>query len=595
MCGIVGIIGKSSQVDIHLMREEVSHRGPDDWGGYTSADGRVQFGHTRLAILDLEHGLQPMQDQSGNYILIYNGEIFNSSKLRAQLQAEGIKFRTENSDTEVLLNGYIHFGRSFFKNINGMFSFAIYDRKKSIVVLARDHFGIKPLYYCVEKEGIRFSSELTKSQRGIHSIDPNSISDFFTYQFIPAPHSAFQSIHKIKPGEVIEIDTQTLKCYEYSLAEECISSKKVSGFSNEKLKEILTDSVMRWMQSDVEIAFSLSGGLDSSIIVALAASHTNKLNTYTLGFTDIEIDERVEAKSIAEKYKTNHTEILLTEEQLAEDIPEIISCLDEPYAGGLPSWYIYKEVGKRYKVCVTGTGGDEHFGNYQKWKAFNDPINYLRNVRRYIRNGGTFSEVFSFPISSMYTPSVFPHNQKLQGLFCEDFARKVSRNNLRCLSNRLKKLGGGKYQFKNLDLTFQLSDEFLYVTDRFSMHHGVEARTPFLDQQVSSYLEKVSPGKVLNTRDYKRILKTTFDHYLTPEVLKAKKRGFILPETSLLRKYLINKNGIFFDEEYLNFQGIFSAQKVKELKRKFYSNQKMFTKKLWTYIMFQLWYMSKNG
>ena len=375
MCGIVGLTDTNSFHLIPAMNNLLAHRGPDDSGELIDREHSVALAMRRLAIIDLETGSQPLSNEDESIWVICNGEIYNSPELRRELLNKGHNFKTSNSDIEVLLHLYEENGTDLLHKLNGMFAFVLYDKKKGVLFGARDRIGIKPFYYICKDGKFAFASEL-KSLLTLpwvsKEINFTSLYHYVSLQFVPAPDSIFTDIKKLPAGHF----------FRYNLKQKQLDIDKywdldVTHFEErsvdewlEIIRDNLKESVKRWTLSDVPIACSLSGGLDSSSMVGfLAQLGMADIRTYSLGFTSPDeqgCNELPIALKVAKKWGTKHYEIVLEPEKVLEDIKQMVWHLDEPYGGGLPSWYVYERIGRDVKVCLTGTGGDELFGNYGK-------------------------------------------------------------------------------------------------------------------------------------------------------------------------------------------------------------------------------------
>ena len=390
MCGIVGCItiNKISNDKIDKLNNLQYHRGPDGNGTYTEQIDKKNLTllHQRLSIIDLSDGSQPMLDSKKELIIVFNGEIFNHMELKTKLKDKGYEFLTDHSDTEVLLYMYKEYKENMLDYLNGMFAFVIFDKKNKQLFGARDRTGIKPLYYSVKDKEFYFASELkTLLEFGLKKeIDFQSLSNYLSFQFVPSPKTIFKNISKLEAGNYFIFDIKNTKLdirrfYKIEFNKTIKNEKDATA----KIQKQFRDSINLWSMSDVEVGASLSGGLDSSAIVAMYSKISEKkIKTYSLGFEGNlkSLDERKYAKLVSEKYNTNHHEFVLTEDKLLSELDDMIYHLDEPYAGGLPSWYVYKMMKNDIKVSLTGTGGDELFGNYNKSLVYNSS---LRKIKRF--------------------------------------------------------------------------------------------------------------------------------------------------------------------------------------------------------------------
>ena len=379
MCGIVGIAGQHDSEWVRRMNTVIAHRGPDDHGEYRSPDGLVSLAMRRLSIIDLHSGHQPMHNEDGTIWVVFNGEIYNTPEIRPWLEKRGHRFITTNSDTEVLLHLYEEKGPSFVDDLNGMFAFVLHDRTRNLLFGARDRMGIKPLYYSTSNGRFAFASEL-KSLLTLpfigREIDHQSLFHYMTLLYVPDEDSIIENVHRVPPGHhfTYDLNTRQLALQRYwQLRFEADEHRSENEWA-EILRVQLRSAVRRWSLSDVPIACSLSGGLDSSAIVGLLGElGYPKIKTYSLGFAGDEEQSWNEidyARQVAHRWGTEHHEIILQPQDLLSDLVSMVWHLDEPYGGGLPSWYVFREMSRDVKVGLTGTGGDELFGNYGKFRIY---------------------------------------------------------------------------------------------------------------------------------------------------------------------------------------------------------------------------------
>ncbi len=379
MCGIVGLAGPHEVSWVLGMNAALTHRGPDDQGIYQAPDHSVTMAMRRLSILDLAGGHQPMGNADGTVWIVFNGEIYNSPDLRAELERTGHRFTTANSDTEVLLHLYEERGESCLSLLNGMFAFVIHDQRKHILFGARDRIGIKPLHYCYRDGRFAWASELKALitlpwfQR---ECDPQSVFHYMTLGHVAGRQSIWKGVERLPPGHVFTYDLRRheLRVRPYWRLDLRASQPRSAEEWSECLRETLGAAVKRWSLSDVPLACSLSGGLDSSALVGLLVEQGYpRVKTYSVGFEgegEADLNELPLARLVAHRWETDHHEIILNEGALLDDLVSMVWSLDEPYGGGLPSWYVFREMAKEVKVAFTGTGGDELFGNYGRFRKY---------------------------------------------------------------------------------------------------------------------------------------------------------------------------------------------------------------------------------
>jgi asparagine synthase (glutamine-hydrolysing) len=615
MCGIVGLVGSFKRGLINELNDSQFHRGPDDFGVFYDEESCLQLGMRRLSIVDIGSGHQPMSNEDDSIWIVFNGEIFNANELRSELVNNGHIFKTINSDTEVLIHLYEDLGTDMLSKLNGMFAFCIYDKSKNLIFCARDQFGIKPFFYQFNDKGLAFASEL-KSLLCLSddfSINRLAIKSFLSTRYSTSKSTIYNEVSRLDSGNffVYHINSKSFQLHKYfdvNLILNNYSNKNVQYFSD-GIRELLFDAVKRWSISEVEVTSSLSGGIDSGIITSIMAIQNDyRVKTYTLGFEHDLINPYSDfnlAKTISNKYNTDHHEIVVTEKEFLDNLIEMVWVLDEPYGGGLPSWFIYKEASKYSKVILTGSGGDELFGNYGKWQLFEDHFvksRSINTIRKYIKKslsnfpelfiGGNRKKRWSLNFSTnndqMFYPFYF-NDDEVNSLILNCNNSPLASDYFFGIQNN-SNLSNIRDRFTSLDLQTQLPDEFMMMTDRFSMISSIEARTPFLDKEFVEFVLRI-PSHLRTKRDnLKYLLKDSFSDLLSDEVLGGKKSGFEIPVSFWLRNYLRKAADFLFSEQYIKDQNIFNFDHVSFIKNKFYSKRYGDESELWILFSFQLWY-----
>lgn len=603
MCGIAGTVGWDTKRYVKIMNAAQIHRGPDDEGVFFDAQNQVCIGMRRLSIVDLASGHQPMQNEDGKIHIVFNGEIFNAPELRRDLVAEGHKFYTRNSDTEVLVHLYEQYGKDMLLKLNGMFAFLIYDENKRQLFAARDHTGIKPLYYARLGDKLLLASELkcilaTKLVQ--ETINMASVYQYLSLQFIPAPNTIFNEIKKLEAASflIYNIDSQSIQVEKYWFPHFSKKEKMRNEDLDILIKEEFKAAVKRWRISDVPVASSLSGGIDSVAIVSVLQREGAQVDTYTLGFSDApECDEHLLARSVARDFNTRHHEIVLTLDELLTDLDRMIYALDEPYAGGLPSWYVFKEMSKEFKVGFSGLGGDELFGNYGKWIRYENILAHGIRIGWELLNRESILELKTYPKGSIY------HKYMTEGMKSRIFAQGHKAGipkeaNINYLYEKMiKECPERRWRDRIpwIDLQMQLPDEFLHMTDRFSMYHSLEARTPFLDKEFVELIYSIPAGKRTREKGLKYLFVDAMKDYLPESVIGAPKKGFVLPYHKWLNNDLKSMVYEYTSEGFLKEQGIFDNSIRKILIEPYYKGRGYLYPLVWTVLMFQLWYTRYCG
>lgn len=598
MCGIVGTVKYRDKEILHKMNEIQVHRGPDSEGVFWSEELSVGLAMRRLSIVDLENGTQPMYNENKRCVLVFNGEIFNADILRKELLEKGHTFVTASSDTEVLVHLYEEYGTDMLNYLNGMFAFAICDLDKKQVFVARDQMGIKPLHYIFDGSGLAFASEM-KSLTGVglsqKQIDQNALWQYLSFQCVPAPMTIYEDIRILPAAHymLFDIEKAELKIEKYW---DCIENRKKYEGSEEELSHFVRkqveEAIERWTMSDVPLACSLSGGLDSTIIAAIV-SQKHELHTYSLGFeNENEFDERHLAKLVAQKCGTKHTEIILTPDELLKDIDKMIRSMDTPYGGGVPSWFVFRKIAGNEKVVFNGTGGDELFGNYSKWLRYEHPLERYRQTKHFWQTGENKVEFVLHPNGSIY------HKYMTEGMkkcIANEDSNAIINTNA-WLEKMWRECPSKNWRDKvpYVDFKIQLSEEFLMMLDRFSMNFSIEARVPFLDRELVENILGI-PAR-LRTKKYnaKYLLKEALGEMLPRELLQTPKRGFVLPYNMWLKNELKEMVIDYCTGNIIKKQNIFSSEIENELILPFYRGNDELTPQVWEVLMFQRWFFNQQ-
>lgn len=563
MCGIAGIATRhGSSPDEGLLRrlsEAVAHRGPDGEGIWTAPG--VGLAHRRLAIIDLSPaGAQPMHDATGSFTITYNGEIYNYRQLRHELEGRGAKFLT-SSDTEVILEAYRAWGDECLEKLRGMFAFALWDGTKKRLLLARDRIGKKPLFYSFTgTHDLAFASEL-KALAPAVPLEPDwdAVRLFLGLQYVPSPRTGFANVFQLRPGEYGVFDADGWKIHTYhqwDVGAQFIAPV-IKGVMNhapteidETIRSLLDDAVrLRLLAADVPVGAFLSGGIDSAAVVAFASRHARQaLQTFTMGFPNLHMDERREARSLAQAFRTEHHEFEAKPADLQTLADELVRHYDAPYAdsSALPLWLLAKETSKHIKVVLTGDGGDETFGGYRRYAAYERAlglakipgmagigrrVSQVMNDPRFARMAETIRALKKNPTTAygeMFCGSYF-NTSGLRGVFADAFLLDTEHDD--AVAYIAREMGGDTDvgAAMRFDLTSYLPDDLNVKMDRATMRWGLEARAPFLDQKLVQFAlslplnQKVVHGKT------KIALKRALKGILPDDVLARPKRGFQVP------------------------------------------------------------------
>lgn len=606
MCGIAALAGTGRFELVPGLLEPMVHRGPDDSGTYLDHENGAALAMRRLSIVDLSGGHQPMSNEDDSVWVVCNGEIYNSPAIRASLEAKGHRFKTRNSDIEVLLHLYEEKGQDMLHDLNGMYAFALLDRKRKLLFGARDRLGIKPLYYSLKDGALALASEL-KNLLSLpwvgRAIEPSSLRHYLGLQFVPGPESIFRDISKLPAGHAFTFDLATKEFTSRRYWDLDFTRRPPAEASRPAdlaalVRSQFEEALERWTLSDVPIACSLSGGIDSTAIVGILAKRGHgTIRTYSLGFSGADgadYDELALARKVAEQWSTEHHELILEPRKLLGDLERMVWHLDEPYGGGLPSWYVYEFIGRDCKVAMTGTGGDELFGNYEKWGTHERPL--AARLVRFLRHGQGLSSPARELRAALRHPNGHFYNRYFSDAAVETLLDGVGgapAEGTEALIQSLWDMAsvhGPRNAAAFVDFHMQLPEEFLLVCDRFSMAHCVEARVPFLDHEFVEFVMSIPPGVRTRKGDLKYLLKEAVKDVLPPDLLSERKRGFVLPLKEWTRGELREPIREALEPGALRRQGIFSRTAWERVVKPHLDGERDLTQQVWTLYMFQLWH-----
>ena len=606
MCGISGIVGeKATRENINNCIQAITHRGPDEQGIWN--EGNVALGHKRLSIIDLENGQQPMISNSGRWVLIYNGEIYNYLDLK-KAQYSNYDYST-NCDTEVVLAGLELEGIECFKNFNGMFAIAAWDTQKKKLYLAKDSFGIKPLYFTYNNDigHFSFSSEIKGLQKDTpeYNCNLNNIETYLHLRFVPPPKTVFENVYKLFPGHYMEVDEKgsftEQKSFRFKAPE--IDNKKTKTNFLKDLDSTLNVAVKNQLIADVPIGILLSGGVDSALIAAIAKQNIDTVDTFCVGYKDDHwSNEFKEAQETSKYLNTNHHELFISMDDAIESMPEIIRHLEEPVVtSSVFSYFLLtKQVAKHRKVVLTGQGIDEPWGGYRRHKImkmlsifpFLSKLNskQLMNLVTSEDNSNRMVSVLNSKNELekiMHLNSIFP-NQEINKLFKNNTSQQGFIQEL--LSYYIQFLPKNGTSFERIlaaDTRLSLPENLLMLGDKLSMANSIEVRVPFLDHEYMNLVEslpgkyRVKGGVKINS---KYLHKEIAKKYLSDDIIYRKKKGFLTPIDEWLKGKLgdyiseIIHQDNSFTKNYLNInyiQSLFSIWALEEWFKEFKVNPKV--------------------
>ncbi len=598
MCGIVGLVTKKEKENtIKLMNDRIKHRGPDGDGYFI--DGDVALGHRRLSIIDLSTGDQPMFNEDGSVVTVFNGEIYNYQELKEELIALGHDFKTK-SDTEVLVHGYEEWHTDLPKHLRGMFAFAIYDKNKNEVFLARDNFGIKPLYFAKMNDTFMFASEI-KAFLDVPDFEKvfneSILETYLEFSFVPTNETFFKGVHRLDAGCSLLYKDGEIKLNKYfklDFKEENMSFEDAV----KNISDVMKDSVEKHLIADVEVGSFLSSGIDSSYIVSLAKPD----KTYTVGYENKKYDETMYAKDLAEKLGIKNESKIITKEEYLENISKIMYHLDEPTSdpAAISLYFVAKLASKDLKVVLSGEGADEFFGGYNYYREEVD-YKFYNKLPFCIRHAiGKVASIF--PEGRGFNFLV-RRGEKLENSyigvnrnFSSKMAKKVLKNNY-----ELKAIDVTKdvyNEFKNysnidkmqaIDINFWLMKDILLKADRMTMASSIEGRVPFIDKEVFKVASHLPFDYKVTKENTKVALRAAAKEVIPTEAYKKKKLGFPVP----VREWI--KEGDFKEEVEKTLNSdvankYFNTKIINKMFEEHVNGKKDNYRKIWTIYTFIKWY-----
>ncbi len=617
MCGICGQYNFADSAPvlrsgIERMADSIAHRGPDDKGYFIN--GAVGLGFRRLSIIDLAGGHQPMSDAEEYVWIIFNGEIYNFPELKRELESYGHVFRTR-SDTEVILHGYKQWGDDVFNHLNGMFGLAIWDAREQRLVVARDPFGIKLIYYKLTESRLYFGSEIRAVLAGTNEQpepDPNSLNLFLRYRFTPSPHTIYRGIKKLAPGSMLVCEKGTARVrHWYNFKPSPFSPSKSKDEVREELAELYRQAMKRHLLSDVPVGLLLSGGVDSSLLLALMNLYGSSWRTYTVGYgTGFADDELADARKTAAQFSSQHTEVLLDRKTFEQALPKIVASVEEPIASSsvVPMYFVCQRAREDVKVALIGQGPDELFGGYKRhlgvrygsswasvpaWMRF--PVEEV--IRALPRNETLKRALHSLNVGDrteryQQVLSLLP-GAEIEDLFQDGQLDRdaggaliESWSDLLALSGNTDELGG----FQFLEMRSTLPDELLMFGDKLSMAHGLEVRVPYLDREIVEYVERLPASFKVRGLHQKWAHRQVCGELLPSEILKRKKRGFgVNVVDGWFRGAMSTQmTDILMDSESLIYRYLHPSA-VQRMFHKHQSGQSDYHKILFSIVVFEQW------
>jgi asparagine synthase (glutamine-hydrolysing) len=608
MCGICGIATTNGAADadrVAAMSGTLVHRGPDSSGQFT--DGTAALAARRLSIIDLETGDQPIANEEGTVQVVQNGEIYNYRELRRELERAGHTFRT-HGDTEVLVHLYEQHGERFAERLRGMFAIALWDGPRRRLVLARDRFGIKPLYYRDDGGELSFASELRALRRG--EIDLDAVEAFLAFNSIPAPLTIFREARKLPAGHVLVWESGRTRLERFARPAPVPIDELRDDEEAELVEELrarLRDSVRAHLVSDVPVGVLLSGGVDSALLAALAAEESSEpLRTFSIGFAERSFDELEDARRVASRYGTRHRELVLKPDA-ALLLPALADAFDEPFAdsSALPTYLVSELAASDVKVALSGEGGDELFGGYYTYaadllaKRFGGVAQLVRPLVERLPTS-TAKASFDYKAKRFVRAAHLPPLERHHGwkeIFAPDARAELTGrvsafDPVDLLRTRFAETEGADElaRLQDVDLGIYLVDDLLVKTDRASMAHSLEARVPYLDTVVTNMALALPTRHKIRGLSKKVLLRKAAAPLLPPKIVNGRKRGFSIPAAAWLRGELEPFARDTLSPETLRRQGYFRPDVGERLLDEHVARREDRSRQLWGLLAFTLWH-----
>lgn len=619
MCGINGIISSEQNKrlvgKIEKMNNAIIHRGPDQDGFFNHND-EIFMAMRRLSIIDLSTGKQPISNDDDTIHIVFNGEIYNYIDLRQKLISQGVNFKT-NSDTEVVLKMYEHYGKDFLRELDGMFAFSIYDKNLNSVLIARDFFGEKPLYYTKNEDTFIWASELKSIIKGIEftpQINKESLNLFLQLTYIPAPYTIYEDVYKLEANHYLLFDCNNFTFQINEIDQKFKTYSKISKLEAQSLThDMVRESVASRSIADVSLGTFLSGGVDSSIVsLCLAQESSTKIETFSIGFDEKSFNETDKSRAVAKLIGSNHHEFIINEKDLVANIDQIILNFDEPFADSSAiASYVVSEKTKDYvTVALTGDGGDEVFGGYNKYYMgkLNEKYTRILSEANHEKVTSLIGSLLNskkdkrgnrFKINKLLK-SINYHGDFYYNIISLGFQEKEVKeilktneyieNPLSYYKNKIGDHNKNLTDFRNIDRMISLEGDMIVKVDRTSMLASLECRAPLLNKEIWNFTNQLPEEFLLNGWDKKHILKESFKKYFPKDFLNKSKKGFGVPVGNWLRGNLKNELLSYIDKEFIEKQNIFIFEKVSNLINNHLEGKIDNSFRVWTFYCFQKWY-----
>ncbi|ARK29521.1 asparagine synthase (glutamine-hydrolyzing) [Halalkalibacter krulwichiae] len=604
MCGFVAGIFTNAKKHyddrLKAINDLITHRGPDQ-EGYMRGE-HVELAFSRLSIIDLEGGYQPLSYENGRYWIVFNGEIYNYLELKAELQEKGKTFVT-NSDTEVILALYSQIGGEMVTRLRGMFAFVIWDNLKKEAFAARDRFGIKPLYYLENDDEVWFASEKKSLLKEEENVNQQALQHYLSFQYVPEPLTMTESIFRVEPGSYVVKKVGAKACITHYFKPEFKPINQTEDYWKMNIRETMYESVDKHMRSDVPVGAFLSGGIDSTIIAAIAKEINPAIKTYSVGFQQEGFSEITIAKESATKLNIENHSKIITAEEYRDELPKIMWHMDDPLADPacVPLYFVAREARKHVKVVLSGEGADELFGGYN---IYREPqslacFQYVPDLLKTLLNrlaqilpegvkGKSFLERGTTPLESRYIGNAKMFNEEEKKKLVKKYNPEYT-NDL--ITNPIYQMSVNQHavnRMQHLDMYTWLRGDILVKADKMTMAHSLELRVPFLDNEVFSLATKIPVERKIAQQTTKYILRKAFEGIVPEHVYMRKKLGFPVPIRHWLKSELYEwAVTVIYEsatDEYID-KGY-----IRKLLEEHCQNKMDHSRKIWTVLSFMVWH-----
>lgn len=615
MCGIYGFTGNEDRDILERMSRTVVHRGPDEKGVY--ADGKMNFGIRRLSIIDIETGQQPIHNEEKSVWTVFNGEIYNAGEIRIDLERKGHRFYTHHADTEVIVHLYEEYGESFADRMNGMFAFALWDKDREKLLLVRDRMGVKPLFFTLRDGILIFSSEIKAilaHPRYNCKLNFEAVYHYFTFKNVPAPLTAFEGIYSLGPGEMISYARGEITRERWWKIIFKENEYREESEIQTTLSELLEDATRIRMFSDVPYGAYLSGGVDSSAVVAYMTRFSNKpLRTFSLGYKDELSNKEADlyyARKVSRFFKTEHYEYIMSHNELIDEIKSVIEAFDQPFSGTISTFFLSKLIKQHVKVALSGDGADELFGSYlshriaqpiyhyKKLRAEKNKCEITHEEKRHLSpcSFDFLDELFERSggdeIKWRYHLYLFSDEEK-KDLLTENFRNNLNNvDTYSMVSSYFSALSakGPLNRVLEMEWNTQLPDQVLAFIDFLSMAHSVEIRSPFLDHRLVEFVATIPGGLKIKNGNVKDILKKTVAPVLPEGIINRPKEGFVMPIFHWMTEKLRDYCKTTLSKSRLRRHGFFNEAAIEGILNDYFKGRLENAGRVWNLMMFQVWW-----